>query len=94
MIVSWALDASLVLVGIATIILVVRVALGPTLPDRVVAFDAIVVNVIVLVVLFGMRLKTTLFSDAAVALAILSFLTSVAAGKYLARGEIIDGDSD
>lgn len=92
--VSWALDVGLVLVSVASIVLGVRIVLGPTLPDRVVAFEAIVVNATVLIVLIGMRLNSTLFFDAAIALAILSFITSVAAGKYLAKGEIIDGDSD
>jgi len=88
------IDFALILVSLATLITAIRIFLGPTLMDRVVAFDGVVVNLMALIVLIGMRLKTTLFFDAAIALAILSFISSVAIGRYVERGSIIDGDSD
>lgn len=75
---------------ISTLVVAARVLLGPSLPDRVVAADAVTTHVIALSVLVGMKLQSTTMFDIAIALAILSFLTAVVVGKYLEKGHIID----
>lgn len=87
---AWFLDVCIVILTLSTLTVAVRVLLGPTLPDRVVAADAVATHVIALSVLVAMKLQSMTLFDIALALAILSFLTSVVVGKYLEKGHVID----
>lgn len=81
-----------VLIGITLSILVsaYRVLRGPTIPDRVVALDNISVNLVAAVIVLSIRAQSALYIDVALVLAILSFLGTVAAAKYLLGGTVID----
>jgi multicomponent K+:H+ antiporter subunit F len=48
------------------------------------------VNVVALVVLLGMRYGTELFFEAALLIALLGFVSTVAMGRYLSRGDVIE----
>ena len=83
----------LVLSGITLSILLsaYRVLRGPTIPDRVVALDNISTNLVAAIVVFSIRSRSALYSDVALVIAILSFLATVVAAKYLLTGTVIDG---
>jgi multisubunit Na+/H+ antiporter MnhF subunit len=85
----------LVLSGITLSILLsaYRVLRGPTVPDRVVALDNISTNLVAAIVVFSIRSRSALYVDVALVIAILSFLATVAAAKYLLRGTVIDGSA-
>jgi multisubunit Na+/H+ antiporter MnhF subunit len=85
----------LVLSGIMLSILLsaYRVFWGPTIPDRVIALDNISTNIVAAIVVFAIRSHSALYTDAALVIAILSFLATVAAAKYILRGTVIDGSS-
>jgi multicomponent Na+:H+ antiporter subunit F len=70
-----------------------RVLWGPTIPDRVVALDNISTNLVAVIVVFSIRSQSALYTDVALVIAILSFLATVAAAKYLLRGTVIDGSA-
>jgi multisubunit Na+/H+ antiporter MnhF subunit len=70
-----------------------RVLRGPSIPDRVVALDNISTNVVAAIVVFSIRSQSALYVDVALVLAILSFLGTVVAAKYLLRGTVIDGST-
>ncbi len=82
-----------VLFGITLSILLsaYRVLRGPTVPDRVVALDNISINLVAAIIVISIRAQSALYIDVALVLAILSFLGTVAAAKYLLRGTAIDG---
>lgn len=84
------LDVCIIGLALSTLVMGGRIILGPTLPDRVVAFDGATTHVIALTVLVGMRLDSILLFDIAIALSILSFFTSLVVGKYLEKGNVID----
>lgn len=92
--VSYLVDIGLVVLSLSTIVIASRIIMGPTIPDRVVAADGATSQVIGITVLLGMKLNSMLFFDIAVALAILSFFMSVVVGKYLTKGEVVDGAAD
>jgi multicomponent K+:H+ antiporter subunit F len=69
---------------------VYRLARGPSLPDRVLALDTLYVNTIALLVLLGIGFDTQLFFEAALIVALLGFVSTVALAKYIARGDIIE----
>src|SRR5690606_8794219 len=82
------LDVCIVVLTLSIVAAAVRVLLGPTLPDRVVAAVAVATHVIALSVLVAMKLESVTLFDIALALAILSFLTAVVVGKYLEKGHV------
>jgi multicomponent K+:H+ antiporter subunit F len=48
------------------------------------------VNAIALLVLFGMQLGSDMFFEAALLIALLGFVSTVALAKFLTRGDIIE----
>ena len=63
----------------------IRFALGPTLPDRVVAVDLIGVSAVCLMVVGAVDSKEPAFLDSAVVIALLGFLGTVAYARYAER---------
>lgn len=62
-----------------------RLARGPSLPDRVVALDLITVTVAGILAVDTIETGRAVFLDAAIVLALLSFLATVAFARYLER---------
>ena len=67
-----------------------RMVRGPGLPDRILALDTLYVNAIALLVLFGIQFDTQLLFEAALVVALLGFIGTVALSKYVTRGDIIE----
>jgi multicomponent K+:H+ antiporter subunit F len=85
-----ALTVAFVMVGIAMLLGSWRVLVGPTLTDRVLALDTLYINSIALIVLFGIYLRTSMYFEAALLIALIGFVSTVAVAKYLLRGDIIE----
>jgi len=79
------LRAALIMITLALFISLVRVIQGPTLPDRVVAVDLIGISSVCLMVLEAAVSKEPAFLDAAVVIALLGFLGTVAYARYAER---------
>jgi len=82
-------DGALVLVAVLCLLCSYRVIRGPTVPDRVVALDAIATNVVAIAMLFAIKTDRGLFVSVSLVLAIIGFLSTVAAAKYVTKGDII-----
>jgi multicomponent Na+:H+ antiporter subunit F len=67
-----------------------RVVAGPSLPDRVIALDVIGVNIVGLILVLELRTGSPGSVDAALVIALLAFMGTVAVAKYLAGGTVID----
>jgi multicomponent K+:H+ antiporter subunit F len=67
-----------------------RVLRGPRAQDRVVGFDSLYVNAMLLLLVFGIQSGTTLYFEAALVIALLGFVSTVAFAKFLLRGELIE----
>ncbi len=67
-----------------------RLLRGPEPTDRALALDTMYINVVALVVLLGMRYGTELFFEAALLIALLGFVSTVALARYLSRGDVIE----
>jgi len=90
MIIEWALNFALFAIGLALVLCAWRLLRGPEAPDRVLALDTMYVNVVALVVLLGMRYGTELYFEAALLIALLGFVSTVALARYLSRGDVIE----
>jgi multicomponent K+:H+ antiporter subunit F len=88
--ISLALVFALGAVGVAMLLCAWRLVRGPTLPDRVLALDTLYVNVVAFVVLLGIQQGTGLYFEAALLIALLGFVSTVALGRYLQRGDVIE----
>ena len=76
----------LVTLGVALLITVARLVKGPTLPDRIVAMDLIGVLVVGLIVVLAASTGVPATLDAAVVIALIGFVGTVAYATYVERG--------
>ncbi|MFT4883437.1 MAG: multicomponent Na+:H+ antiporter subunit F [Natronomonas sp.] len=83
------IDAAIVVTAALCLLCGYRVIRGPTVPDRVVALDAIATNVVAIAVLFALKTDRGLFVTVSLVLAIIGFLSTVTVAKYVTEGDII-----
>ena len=67
-----------------------RLLKGPALGDRIVALDTMVINVIALIVLIGMIGGNDTYFEAALLLAMVGFVSTIAYCKFILRGDIVE----
>jgi len=82
-VVSLSTMVALVMLTLAMLIAVVRVVIGPTLADRVLALDLLTVLAMGFVGAIAIRTGLTLYLDIAITLALLGFLATVAFARYM-----------
>jgi multicomponent Na+:H+ antiporter subunit F len=70
---SFAEYAALVLFSLSFLVTIYRVIVGPTLPDRIIGLDMLVIVAVGFIAVIGMRTSFTLFVDVAIALALVGF---------------------
>ena len=63
---------------------------GPSLPDRILALDTMYINSIALIILYGLLMGSPLYFEAALLIAMIGFISTVAVCKFLLRGDIIE----
>ena len=76
------------IMSVALLLTFVRLIKGPDLPDRILAMDTLYINGIALIMLFGLYLDSNLFFEAALLIAVMGFISTVAIAKHLMRGNI------
>ncbi len=77
----------LIAILLCLIMALIRVIIGPTIPDRVVGVDTINTIVIVGMVIFGAAYEEVIYIDVAIVYALLSFISTLFIAKYLEGGE-------
>ncbi|NGP18658.1 monovalent cation/H+ antiporter complex subunit F [Devosia aurantiaca] len=80
---DWATTIALALLAAALIVSVIRIVLGPSLPDRVLALDLLTIVAMGFVGTIAVRTGLWLYLDIALALALLGFLATVALARYI-----------
>ena len=84
-ILAWAIDIAFVLLTVAMVLAVLRLARGPSLPDRVVALDLLTILAVAFCALFAVASGESAFLDVAIALALVAFLATVALARFAER---------
>lgn len=77
-------------VGLAMALNLWRLARGPTTADRILALDTMTINAIALMVLMQIQQGSAVYFEAALLLAMVGFVGTVAYCKFLLRGDIIE----
>lgn len=85
-----ALTFAIGAVALALLLTSVRLVLGPSPVDRVLALDTLYVNTVGLVILLGLRLSSDLLFEAALVIAMLGFIATVALARFIARGDVME----
>lgn len=78
------------MIGVAIALNLLRLVIGPSLPDRILALDTMYVNAIALLILFGIYQGADVYFEGALLIAAMGFVGTVALSKYLLRGDIIE----
>ena len=76
--------------AIGQIMAMVRLVLGPTSGDRVLALDTMVINALGLVVVLGIYKGVQIYFEVALLIAMLGFVSTVAMARFILRGDIIE----
>jgi multicomponent K+:H+ antiporter subunit F len=85
-----ALGVAFGAVGLALALTAWRLFRGPDAPDRVLAVDTLYVNAVALVVLLGIAYDTQVLFEAALLVALIGFVATVALARYVFRGNVVD----
>ena len=87
---SWSVGISQIMLVLAMACHAWRLLRGPRAQDRVLCLDALYVAAMLLVLTLGVRTGSTLYFEAALVIALLGFVSTVALAKFLMRGEVIE----
>ena len=85
-----ALAFALTCVSLALLLSLYRLLRGPTGGDRILALDTMVINAIALIILFSIHERTQTYFEAALLLAMVGFVGTVAYCKFILRGDIVE----
>lgn len=68
----------------------IRLFKGPSAQDRVLAFDALYSNGMIVLLILGIRYGSAFYFDIALLIALFGFIGTTALAKFLLRGEVIE----
>ena len=88
--IEYALNFGFFALSLAVLPNLWRLLRGPSLMDRVLAVDTMVINIIALIILFGIQQRTTIFFEAALLFAMFGFISTVAYCRFVLRGDVIE----
>ncbi len=88
--VELALRAAFVALALGQVLSMVRLILGPTVGDRILALDTMVINALGLVVVLGIHQGVQIYFEVALLIAMLGFVSTVALARFILRGDIIE----
>lgn len=85
-----ALIVAFITLALGQILSMVRLVLGPTPGDRILALDTMVVNALGLVVVLGIHQGLQIYFEVSLLIAMLGFVSTVAVARFVLRGDIIE----
>lgn len=86
------LGISLLILSVASLGCIYRVVKGPSVPDRVIALDAIGINLIGITAITSIILRTEAFLEVILLIGILLFIGTVAFSKFIEKGVVVEND--
>jgi multicomponent K+:H+ antiporter subunit F len=88
------LDIALVIalgaLALGQVLCMVRLVIGPTSGDRILALDTMVLNALGIVIVLGIHQGVKVYFEVAILIAMLGFVSTVALARFLLRGDIIE----
>lgn len=87
---STAIAIAFIAVALGQVMSMYRLIIGPETGDRILALDTMVVNAIGMIILLGMAQGFQIYFEAAMIIAMLGFVSTVAYARFVLRGDIIE----
>ncbi|NNG24815.1 K+/H+ antiporter subunit F [Telluria aromaticivorans] len=87
---EFSIGYAMVCVLAAMALCAVRLLIGPSAHDRVLALDTLWMCGMLLAIVLGIRFGTQVYFEVAILIALVGFVSTVAMAKFLMRGEIIE----
>lgn len=85
-----ALTFAIACFGLGLLLNLWRILRGPDAATRILALDTMVINVIGLLILYGILMGTAVYYEAAMLVAMVGFVSTVAYCRFILRGNIIE----
>ncbi len=89
-IITTAAAISLIGVTLSMLLCLIRLVMGPSIVDRLLALDTLFLNATCLVVILGIYWETTSMFEGALLVAMLGFVSTAALARYFTTGHVID----
>ena len=87
---DFALFVAFGILALGQILSMVRLVIGPTPGDRILALDTMVINALGLVVVLGVQQGVQIYFEVSLLIAMLGFVSTVALARFILRGDIIE----
>ncbi len=87
-----ALAFALAVISLSVLGALYRVLRGPSMPDRIIALDLIGIQLLSIVAIVSVMLRSESYSDIILLIGIVAFLGTVAFAKFIERGVAIEHD--
>lgn len=84
------LQVVMAVIVLALVLNLLSLLRGPAVADRLLALDTMYINSIALLLVYGIYSTSQLYFEAALLIAMLGFVSTVAICKFLLRGDIIE----
>ncbi|AWI85848.1 K+/H+ antiporter subunit F [Alloyangia pacifica] len=88
--VTYALIFAFAAVSLSLLLTMIRLVKGPRSGDRILALDTLSINAVALIILVGIAGATQIYFEAAMIIAMLGFISTVAVARFVLRGDIIE----
>lgn len=89
-ILPYALGICLIAVTISMLLCLIRLIIGPSISDRLLALDTLFLNAICLIIILGIYWASTSLFEGALLVAMLGFVSTAALARYFTSGHVID----
>jgi multisubunit Na+/H+ antiporter MnhF subunit len=76
----------LALTAISLAMTAARLLIGPSIPDRAMAFDLVMIHAVAIIALYAIIVDQDLLVDAVLIVAVLGFLGTVALARFIEKG--------
>jgi multicomponent K+:H+ antiporter subunit F len=87
---NFALYVAFGAIALSILLCLLRLVRGPEVADRILALDTLYINAVALFMLLGIRMASTTYFEAALLIALMGFVGTVALARYLARGDVVE----
>jgi multicomponent K+:H+ antiporter subunit F len=86
----FAVSFATLCLGVAMVLALVRLFVGPAAQDRVLAFDTFYINGMLLLLMQAIRTRSPAYFDMALLIALFGFVGTFALARFLLRREVIE----
>jgi multicomponent K+:H+ antiporter subunit F len=87
---SGAILVALSCYAIAMVLTALRLFIGPSAQDRVLALDSLYINGLLIILTLGIRYASNMYFEVGLLITLFGFVSSTAMAKFLLRGEVIE----